>query len=403
VALTVREIETAAPKDKRYLLYDGDGLALEVMTSGKKYWRFRDQRGAHEVKLTLGPYPVLSLLEARMKRVELQKAQLEGHTLHEIKSPKNLPAKVTFGDIAREWFRKKSPGWRASHAKKTLSRLERYLIAAWEDHPIAEIRRKDLLDVLKPLEDAGQMDNVRKIRIITGQVFRYGMGLEVCESDISVGVRELLKSPGEVRHYPALTKPEDIVGLLRSIDGYKGSFVVKTALLFHLHVFLRPGEVRKLKWDDINFEKREICITGDNMKMGQEHRIPMSRKVIEILESIKPLTGRGIYIFPNERNLIKADRPMSENAENGALRRLGYSKDEIVAHGLRATASTILNEARNSDGSRKWSSDAIERQMAHSERNKSRAPYDRGERWAERTEMMEWWSDWLDNLIEEYE
>ena len=273
------------------------------------------------------------------------------------------------------------------------------MIAPWGDRPIVEIRRKDLLDVLKPLEDAGQIDNVRKIRIIAGQIFRYAIGLELCENDISMGVRELLKSPGETRHYPALTTTGELAGLLRSIEVYKGSFVVKAALIFHVHVFLRPGEVRKLKWADINFDNRHIHITDENMKMGEEHYIPMSEQVVEILESIKPLTGHGIYVFPNERNLSKGDRPMSENAENGALRRLGYSNDEIVAHGIRATANTILNEARKPDGSRMWSVDAIERQMAHKERNKSRVPYDRGDRWGERVEMMTWWSDLLDTLI----
>ena len=400
MALTARTIETAAKKTKRYFLYDGDGLALEVMPSGKKYWRFRDQREGREVKLTLGPYPVLSLQEARLKRAELQKAQLEGHCLREFINPQNTPTKATFEKVAREWYEKKSNGWRESHAKKTYSRLERYLVAAWRDRPVEEIRRKDLVEVLKPLEDAGQMDNVRKIRIIAGQIFRYAIGLEMCENDISMGVRELLKSPGEARHYPALTTTDELTGLLRSIEGYKGSFVVKTALLFHVHVFLRPGEVRKLKWADINFGSREIRISGENMKMGEEHDIPMSTQVVKILESIKPLTGHGVYVFPNERNLSKCDRPMSENAENGALRRLGYSKDEIVAHGIRATASTILNEARKPDGARMWSVDAIERQMAHKERNKSRAPYDRGERWEERVEMVAWWSDLLDTLKE---
>ena len=398
MALTARTIETAAPKTKRYFLFDGDGLSLEVMTSGKKYWRFRDQRDGRDLKMTLGQYPALSLQEARLKRAELKMAQLEGQNLREITSPQALAENDTFGKVAGEWFEKKSSGWRESHAKKTHSRLERYLVAAWRDRPIVEIRRKDLLDVLRPLENAGQVDNVRKIRIIAGQIFRYAIGLELCENDISIGIRELLKSPGEPRHYPALTTTDEITGLLRSIDAYKGSFIVKTALQFHVHVFLRPGEVRKLKWVDINFENREICIAGEDMKMGQEHDIPMSKQVIGILESIKPLTGHGLYVFPNERNLSKCDRPMSENAENGALRRLGYSKDEIVAHGLRATANTILNEARKSDGSRRWSVDAIERQMAHKERNKSRAPYDRGERWEERVEMMAWWSDWLDSL-----
>jgi integrase len=361
------------------------------MVSGSTIWRYRCWEGSKEVRLSIGKYPSITLKEAKERRNKIQQNKEHGVAPQETLTPPQPVEVVTFEKIARDWFAQNVGGWAENHAVKVRYRMERFLIAALGQRPIAEIKEPELLALLRAVETDGRLEAAKRIRQIAGMIFRYGVGLDVCERDVSWSLRGLLKAPGTPKHYGCMTKVDDIAGLLRSIDSYQGSAVTKAALLFSAHTFARPGEVRKAEWSEIDFERAIWKIPEDKMKKKRTHMVPLTRQSIEILQKLKPLTGHGQYIFPCDRNL-RGDRPMSDNAVNSALRRMGYGKDEATAHGFRSTASTILNE------SSLWDGDLVELQLAHAERNAVRAAYNHAEKLNERRKMMEWWSNWLDSL-----
>ena len=220
-----------------------------------------------------------------------------------------------------------------------------------------------------------------------GQVFRYAIATGRAERDPSQDLRGAIP-PTKAKHHASITDPKEIGVLLRAIDGYKGGLVVRAAFRLAPLVFLRPGELRRLEWSEIDFEKKEIHIPGSKMKMKEKHIVPLSRQALEILEEIRPVTGEGQYIFPSLRSW---DRPMSENAILVALRTLGYANDQMTGHGFRSMASTLLNEQG-------WNRDAIERQLAHAERDEIRAAYNYAQHLPERRKMMQAWADYLDEL-----
>ena len=393
--LGVKELESAiiqARKEgKRKMIRASLDLYLEYMVSGSTIWRYRYWDDSKEVRLSIGKYPSVTLKEAKERRDELQRNRERGITPKETLTPPKPLEVITFEKIACEWFEQNVGGWVENHASKVRYRMERFLIATLGSRPIAEIQEPELLALLRAIETDGRLETAKRVRQVAGMIFRYGVGLGVCERDISWSLRGLLKAPGAPKHYGCMTKVEDVAGLLRSIECYHGSAVTKAALLFSAHTFARPGEIRKAEWSEVDSDRAIWKIPAGKMKKKRIHIVPLTRQTIEILQSLKPLTGHGRYIFPCDRNL-RGDRPMSDNAINSALRRMGYSKDEATAHGFRSTASTLLNE------SGLWNGDLIELQLAHAERNAVRAAYNHAEKLNERRKMMDWWSDWLESL-----
>jgi integrase len=253
--------------------------------------------------------------------------------------------------------------------------------------PIREIAAPDLLAALRRIEERGAIETAHRTKQACGQVFRYAVATGRAERDPTGDLRGAIP-PANGKRFATITEPKAVGKLLRAIEGYEGSFIVRCALRLAPLVFVRPGELRTAEWAEFDLERAEWRIPGEKMKMKSPHMVPLSRQALEVLGELHPLTGSGRYLFPGERS---KDRPMSSNTVNAALRRMGYGSDEMTGHGFRAMACSILNEQG-------WNPDAIERQLAHAERSKVRAAYLRSEYLDERRRMMQAWADYLDGL-----
>ena len=385
------KVRTAKPKKIEYKLFDGGGLFLLITPSGGKLWRFRYLFEKKEKKLSFGAYPAISLLDARKRREEVRSQLAHGidpGAVRRAQKQAKIESTETFEIIAREWHARFISGWTKGHANTIMDRMERDLFPWIGKRPIAEIKAPELLSVLRRVETRGALESAHRIRTICGQVFRYAVATGRAERDPAADLRGALPQPQE-KHMAAITEPVKVAELLRAIDGYQGGFVVKSALRFAPLVFVRPGELRHAEWSEMDFENAEWNIPAGKMKMKEPHLVPLSRQAIEILTELKELTGASRYIFPSGRSF---DRPMSNNAILAALRRMGYTKDEMSAHGFRAMARTMLDEVLQ------IRPDFIEHQLAHAVRDPNGRAYNRTAHLNERIKMMQKWADYLDGL-----
>lgn len=389
--LTDTTIRNIKPGDKAVKLFDGNGLFLLVTPNGGKWWRLKYRFGGKEKLLSLGTYPEVSLKDARMNRDEARKEIAKGIDPSQSRKVKKTAQRDrdanSFETVAREWFAKFSSNWVASHSNKILRRLERDVFPWIGGRPIAEVTAPELLMVLRRIESRGAIETAHRAMQNCGQVFRYAIATGRAERDPAADLRGAL-APVKEKHYASITDPRAIGALLRTIDGYQGSFVTQCALRLAPLVFVRPGELRRAEWSEFDLDAAEWRIPAERMKMRDPHIVPLSEQAVSILLDLQPLTGDGRYVFPGART---NGRPMSENTVNAALRRLGYGKEEMTGHGFRSMASTLLNEQG-------WHHDAIERQLAHVERNAVRAAYNYAEHLPERRKMMQAWADYLDGL-----
>lgn len=345
--LTDVKVRNAKPEVKPRKLFDGRGLFLLVTPSGGRWWRFKYRFGAKAKTLSLGVYPDVGLKEARERRDEARKLLANGVD-PSVERKAEKAAQVaemaretcTFELVAREWFGKYSPTWAPGHAATVIRRLERDVFPWLGGRPVGEITAVELLEVLRRVEARGALETAHRIHQICGQVFRYVIATARASRDPSADLRGALP-PVREKHHAALTKPADVAALLRSINGYQGSFVVRCALRLAPLVFVRPGELRTAEWSELDLDGAIWRIPAAKMKLRTEHLVPLSRQAVEILSELRPLTGAGRYVFPSARTI---SRPMSENAITAALRRMGYEQGTMTAHGFRTLASTLLNE-----------------------------------------------------------
>ncbi len=392
-ALTAIKIKNAKGRDKPYKLTDGQGLFLQVTPSGSKLWRFKYCFGGKEKLLAFGTYPEISLADAREKRDAARKQVANGIDPGEVRRAQKAAkdqSENSFEVVAREWHAKFSPRWSPVHTDTTIKRLERDAFPWIGTRPIAEIKAPELLAVLRRVESRGALETAHRVKTICGQVFRYAVATGRAERDPAADLKGALP-PATKSHLAALTDPKDVASLLRAIDGYQGSFVVKCALQLAGMFFVRPGELRNAEWSEFDLEARTWSIPAEKMKMKQPHIVPLSSQAVEVLKSLQPLTGRYRYVFPSNRSSL---RPMSNNAILAALRRMGYDKDEMTGHGFRATARTILDEVLQ------VRPEFIEHQLAHAVRDPNGRAYNRTAHLEERKKMMQQWSDYLDGLKE---
>ncbi|MDR1510150.1 MAG: integrase arm-type DNA-binding domain-containing protein [Synergistaceae bacterium] len=394
MALTDTEIRGAKPSDKAYRVKDDYGLYLDIRPTGKKVWRMRYWMKGKENILTFGEYPVVSLKEARMKRDDARKMIVGGKdpaVLRDIeKTQSNAPV---FADIALEYMAKKHKESTSEKSRyATEMRIRKYILPFLGNIPPDEITAPLILNVLRRLEGRGTLETAHRVHQIIGRIFRYGVATGRAARDPSRDLRGALQSVKE-RHFASITDTKQLGGLLRAIDSYTGSTVVRTALQMQAYTFVRPGELRKAEWAELLLEndKKEWRIPAEKMKMKRVHVVPLSLQAEALFERMKDISGHGRYIFPSART-CSGSRPMSDNALVAALRAMGYSNEEMTAHGFRHTASTLLNE------SGLWNLDVIERQLAHIDSNRVRAVYNAAEYLPERRKMMQWWADYLDEL-----
>jgi integrase len=389
--LTDIKIRNIKVREKAYKLADEKGLFLHINTNGAKYWRFKYRFAGKEKLLALGVYPEVTLSEARDKRDSARKllAQQTDPSLAKqiAKRSAKLAAENNFAAIACEWYAKHSVKWVPKHGEKIIRRFECDIFPWLGRKSIGEITAPDLLAALRRIESRGAIESAHRVLQNCSQVFRYAIATGRAERDPCGDLRGALQ-PVKKRHHASIIDPKEIGNLLRNIDSYQGYFVTKCALQLAPLVFVRPFELRSAEWAEINFENAEWRIPAAKMKMRVMHIVPLAKQAIAILQELYVLTGNGKYVFPGVRTL---HRPMSENTVLAALRRLGYTKDEMTGHGFRSMASTILNEQG-------WNPDAIERQLAHAERNSVRAAYNYAEYLPERRKIMQHWADYLDKL-----
>jgi integrase len=391
VPMTDTKARNAKPRDKQYKIYDSDGLFMLVAPAGGKWWRFKYRFAGKEKLMSLGTYPEVSLLQARRHRDEARQQVVDGvdpvQARKEEKAAKILN-ESTFEAVAREWHGKYKPTWSERHAETVLNRLEYNVFKDMGNRHVIEIKAPELLAVLRKIESRGALETAHRVRAICSQVFRYAVATGRAERDPAADLKGALP-PVKPKHQSAIIDPDKVAGLLRAIDGYEGSFVTKCALKLAPLLFVRPGELRKMEWSEIDLEAAEWNIPAEKMKMDQPHLVPLARQSLDILQELHALTGTGKYTFPSIRT---GTRPMSDNTVLAALRRMGFEKNEMSGHGFRAMARTILDEVLQ------IRPDYIEHQLAHRVIDPNGRAYNRTAFLSERREMMQTWADYLDGL-----
>lgn len=387
--LTVAAPQNAKPAAKPYKLYDERGLFLFVTPSGSRLWRLKYRIAGKEKLLALGAYPDISLKSARERRDDARKLIANGIDPLARKKAERIATADTFAALAAEYLDRKR---KTLHAK-TLSKAQ-WLLDDWLNKyiggsPLREITAANVLSVCRRLEAKGKHESAHRARALASRVMRYGVATGRCDSDPCRDLRGALET-FKPKNHAAITDPAKLGALLRAIDGYEGQPSTVYALRIVPYVFVRPGELRFAEWSEFELDAKEPLwrIPARRMKMREQHIVPLARQVVDLLNELEPLTGDGPLLFPSLRS---SQRPISDNTLNAALRRMGYSGEQMVAHGFRSTASTLLNEQQ-------WNRDWIELQLAHAERNKVRAAYNAAEYLPHRRTMMQAWADYLDGL-----
>jgi len=394
MALTDVKVKAARVPDgkKQVRLTDSGGLYLQVTASGK-YWRMNYRFGGKQKTLSMGVYPTVSLKEARLKRDESKKLLDKNEDPCQRKQVEKRKVIAdsqadTFKGVAIAWLEKKQDSWADATYKRNKTRLEKHVFPWLGSMPIRNIEPIDVLNIALKIEKKGYNELAHRIKRLCGQVFRYAVASQLVPSDPTRDLSEAL-APVITKHHACLTEPKAVGALMRAIEGYQGTHTVACALQLSPYVFLRPQELRTLKWSYINFEDKKIDIPADKMKKRIQHIVPLSKQSLVILKEIYKLTGTGVYVFPSIRT---ASRPMSENTINACLQKLGYdTSTEQCAHGFRGMASTMLHELG-------YNTDVIERQLSHKEGNAVKAAYNHARHLPERVKLMQGWADYLDEL-----
>lgn len=396
--LTPTEIDKAKPGEKPRKLADARGLFLLLMPNGSKLWRLKYRVAGKEKLLALGAYPDVTLKRARELRDAARAKIASGvdPSAERRQAKQEATGAGTFAAVAEEWIAKQANAWTPGHTVTVRSRLDRDVLPYLGKLPITAIDAPAVLQVLRRVESRGAIESAHRIKTVIGQVFAYAVATGTAHrnpaADVGTGA---LKTPIP-KPMAAVLKPADVAALLRAIDEYKGTHVVRCAFKLAPLVFVRPGELRAAEWSEFDLEAATWTIPAARMKLGKaakadatrSHIVPLSRQAVAILRDAHALTADGRYVFPGARS---DGKPMSENAITAALRRMGYDGDTMTWHGFRSIASTMLNE-------RGYNPDAIEAQLAHTPGNKVRAAYNRAKHLPERIRMMQEWGDHLDKL-----
>jgi integrase len=391
--LTATQVKQAKPGEKIYKLTDGGGMYLQVHTNGARYWRYDYRFAGKRRTLALGVYPEVSLKQARETHQEARNKLSQGIDPSEVRKVEKLTRYLavaeSFEAVGREWFNQVMPDKSESYRIRTGRILENDLYPALGSRPIKSITALELLSALRRIEDRGANDIAHRAKQTAGQIFRYAVVTGRAERDPSGDLKGALKPRRQKKHHAAITDPTELGHLLVAMESFRGTLVVKTALLLSPLLFQRPGEIRSMEWGEIDWDEARWEIPAHKMKMGQPHIVPLSSHALDLLRELHRLTGRGRYVFPSARG---ASRCLSDNAVRVALRTLGYDKETVTPHGFRATARTILDEVLG------YRIDWIEHQLAHAVKDPNGRAYNRTAHLEGRAEMLQKWADYLDEL-----
>lgn len=387
--LTDIKVKTAKPMDKAYKLTDGGGMYLLVKPNGSKYWRLKYRFVGKEKMLSIGVYPDVSLADARQKRDEARKVLAAGGDPGEVKKADKLAQKLstenTFEAIAREWHKQKADRWSLRYRDEIIDTFEKDIFPYLGRRPIAEIKPMELLETLRRLEKRGALEKMRKVRQRCGEVFRYAIVTGRAEYNPAPDLATALATPKKT-HFPFLTA-EELPYFIKDLAGYTGSVITKTATQIIMQTGVRTQELRFARWQDIDFEKRLWEIPPEVMKMKRPHIVPLSEQVVELFQSLKPITGMYPLVFIGRNDRTK---PISKESVNQVIELLGY-KGRLTGHGFRHTMSTILHEQG-------FNSAWIETQLAHVDKNAIRGTYNHAHYLEGRREMMQWYGDYIESM-----
>tara|TARA_R100001163_G_C5050452_1_gene187335 strand:+ start:219 stop:1418 length:1200 start_codon:yes stop_codon:yes gene_type:complete len=388
--LTVKKISSAQPTNKRYRLFDGGGLYLEVSPAGTKTWALKYRVAGKEKKYTIGNYPAVGLADARLQREQLKAGITAGKDPAANKKLEKLSTAANlFGIIANEWFDVKIKPQSEAHAKRTGSILKNHLMPHLANRPMVNVTPPELLGVLRLIEGQGSINTAHRAKQIAGQIYRYAIASGRAERDPSADLAGAMVAH-KTKHFAAVTEPADVAKLMIAIDGYQGQGpVVTAALRISPLLFQRPGEIRHMEWSEIDFDNALWSIPAEKMKQNNDHLVPLSGQAIAILLHIQLYTYGSRYVFPSARS---NDRPVSENALRVALLTMGYTGKHMTAHGFRAMGRTLLDEVLG------YRQDWIEQQLSHRVKDPNGRAYNRTKNLNGRREMMQAWADYLDEL-----
>lgn len=381
-------LRAAKPREKPYRLTDERGLYLEIRPTGARWWRIRYRFAGKAQLLSAGTYPEVTLKEARQRRDEIRRQARDGIDPSAARKALRHQAAGadTFAVLAEEWFLKFQPGWAPSNAVKVRRHLEELL--PWLGaRPVKALEPPELLAVARRIESRGALETAHRVLQTAGRIFRYGVATGRALRDPTADLRGALP-PHRGGHFAAITDPAEVGQLLRALEGFSGTFIVKCALRLLPRLFVRSQELRLMTWAELDLDAGNWRIPADRMKMRKPHFVPLAPQCVALLRELHPLTGAGPLVFPGLRSRT---RPISDVTLLAGLRRLGYGKEQMTVHGFRTLASTILHEQG-------FHPDVIERQLAHAERNAVKAAYNRAEYLQERRRMMNAWNDYLDGL-----
>ena len=391
--LTALNVEHAKPKAKAYALADGSGLHLLVKTSGRRLWRFRYRFAGKANTLSFGAFPEVSLASARAKRDQVRTLLADGKDPSQNRKLERLAAAAaannTFGAIAEEYLLGREQTGAASTTMIKNRWMLHTLAAALSKRSIAEITPAEVLLVLKKVEQSGRRETARKLRGMIGTIFRYAVATLRASNDPTYALKGALMAP-KVSHRAAITDEGQLGALMANVEQYDGWPTLRAAIQFLALTMTRPGEVRLMRRNEIVWPKSIWVIPAERMKMRRPHDVPLSRQALAVLRDVWGLSNGNGLVFSSIRSVT---RPLSENAMNSALRRMGYAKDEMCAHGFRSSASTILNE-------RGFNPDVIEAALAHQDEDEVRRAYNRARYSKERAKLMQDWADLLDEFRE---
>lgn len=387
--LTARQVDTAKPKEKPYKLSDGGGLYLEVAPNGSRYWRMKYRINGKEKRLSFGVYPIISLAVARDEREKAKRVLATGGDPGEVKKAGKLAQKLsienTFEAIAREWHKSKADRWSLRYRDEIIDTFEKDIFPFIGKRPIAEIKPMELLETLKRMEKRGALEKMRKVRQRCGEVFRYAIITGRAEYNPAPDLASAL-TPPKKQHFPFLTAQE-LPYFLTDLAGYTGSIITKTATRIIMLTGVRTQELRFARWQDIDLDKGMWNIPPEVMKMKRPHVVPLSTQVVDLFDSLKPITGAYPLVFIGRNDHRK---PISKESVNQVIELLGY-KGRLTGHGFRHTMSTILHEQG-------YNSAWIETQLAHVDKNTIRGTYNHAQYLEQRREMLQWYGDFMDGL-----
>jgi len=390
--LTDKTVKGLKPEARDYKRADANGLFVLVRPNGSKLWRFRYRFGRREKLLSIGAYPEVSLRDARDARDDARKLLREGLDPSAEKQARKAAAVVdergTFRVVAEEWLAKQAVEWVPEYTKKVRARVERNLLPQLGSRQAATLTAPDFHRVLKRISDVGHHETARRTLQNCGQIMRFAAMTGRAQGDPTALLKGALPRP-KAAHHAAIVEPRAFGDLLRAIEEYQGSMEVSVALRIAPHVALRPGELRRAEWSEVDLDSRLWTIPASKMKMREDHMVPLSRQVVALFEEIRPLSSRSTFVFPSPRS---ATRPLSDMALLSALRNLGFDKETATVHGFRASFRTIADEKLGAEAH------LLEHSLAHAVRDANGRAYNRTTHLEDRRVLMQRWSDYLDEL-----